>query len=135
MMASTSGMTRIDRAALERHLERLEIPADLKALLAKLLETTIRVGEKLVDLGARVLAFILDFAKAYPGITFGVVVALVLAYLISSVPVVGPVLSPILTPLLLIVGIGAGALDDLTDGGMRARLQALQLQLKTSGVT
>jgi hypothetical protein len=40
-----------------------------------------------------------------------------------------------LTPLLLIVGIGLGALDDLTDGGMRVRLGGLREQLKGAGIT
>ncbi len=134
MTEQTGSALRIDRVAINRRIERLEASADMKAILASLVDTTIVVGGKLIDLGARVLAFVFELARAYPGMAFGVVAALVLSYLISSVPVVGPVLSPILTPILLIVGISLGALDDLTDGGMRHRLQGLRDQLRTSGV-
>lgn len=57
-----------------------------------------------------------------------------LSFLISSIPVIGPLLSPVLTPLLLIVGIGLGALDDITDGEMRVRLSGLKAQLNTAGI-
>ncbi|HCQ53252.1 MAG TPA: hypothetical protein DIV82_03830 [Brevundimonas diminuta] len=134
MTEGNTGGLRIDRAMINRRIERLDISADMKALLSSLAETTIVVGGKLIDLGARVMAFVFELAKAYPGVAFGVVAALVLSYLISSIPVVGPVLSPVLTPLLLIVGISLGALDDLTDGGMRHRLRGLGDQLRASGV-
>lgn len=134
MTEGQAGALRIDKAMINRRIERLEISADMKVLLSSLAETTIVVGGKLVDLGARVMAFVFELAKAYPGVAFGVVAALVLSYLVSSIPVVGPVLSPVLTPLLLIVGISLGALDDLTDGGMRHRLRGLGDQLRASGV-
>lgn len=119
---------------IERRIENLDVSADVKALLSSLCGKTIEVGGKIIDVGARIIAFILELAKAYPGVAFGVVAALVLSYLISMIPVIGPLLSPILTPLLLIVGVSLGALDDLTDGGMRIRLQGLQSQLKAAGI-
>jgi hypothetical protein len=125
---------RIDRGLINRRIEQLDAPADLKVILSKLLDATTEVGGRLIDLGARVVAFTFEFAKAYPGVAFGVVAALVLSYLIGSLPLIGPALSPFLTPLLLIVGIGLGALDDLTDGGMRVRLAGLQAQLQSAGV-
>lgn len=125
---------RIDRGMLARRIERLNVSADVKALLSSMIDTTIEVGRKLVDIGARVMAFVFELAKAYPGVAFGIIAALVLSFLISSIPVVGPLLTPILTPLLLIVGVSLGALDDLTDGGMRDRLHGLQARLKSSGV-
>lgn len=124
----------IDRSMLNRRIERLNISADMKVILSSLLDTTIEVGGKLMNVGARVVAFIFDLAKAYPGVAFGVIAALVLAFLISSIPLIGPILSPFLTPLLLIVGIGLGALNDLTDGAMRQRLAGLESQFKAAGL-
>ncbi|WP_426038002.1 hypothetical protein [Brevundimonas sp. DC300-4] len=134
MTDSGESAFRIDRAMINRRIEGLAISADLKALLASLLDTTIEIGGKLVDLGARIVAFVLEFARAYPGVAFGVAAALVLSFLIGAIPVVGPLLTPFLTPLLLIIGIGLGALDDLTDGGMLVRLKGLQGQLNGAGV-
>ncbi len=131
---ASNGALRIDRATINRRIERLNVSADMKVILSSLVDTTIEVGGKLIDIGARVIAFVFELAKAYPGIAFGVVAALVLSFLISSIPIVGPLLSPFLTPLLLIIGMGLGALNDLTDGGMRARLSGLELQLKSAGI-
>ena len=134
MTESGNGALRIDRATISRRIERLNVSADMKVVLSSLVDATIDVGGKLIDVGARVIAFVFELAKAYPGVAFGVVAALVLSYLISSIPVIGPLLSPFLTPLLLIIGIGSGALNDLLDGGMRARISGLEAQLKSAGV-
>jgi len=134
MTSTENDNFRIDRIMLSRKIERLNVSADMKVLLSSVIDTTIEVGGKIVDVGARVMAFVFDLAKAYPGVAFGVVVALVLSFIIGTIPVIGPLLSPILTPLLLIVGISLGALDDLVDGGMRDRLNGLKTNLKTCGV-
>ena len=134
MTDSSTGALRIDRAAINKRIERLDVSADMKVILSSLVDTTIEVGGKLIDIGARIIAFVFELAKAYPGVAFGVVAALVLSFLISSIPVIGPLLSPVLTPLLLIAGIGLGALDDLTDGGMRVRLSGLKAQLNSAGI-
>lgn len=134
MTDTADRVVRIDRAAIHRRIERLEVSADMKSLLASLVDQTVVVAGKLIDFGARVAAFVFELAKAYPGVAFGIVAALVLSYLIGSIPAVGPVLSPILTPLLLIIGVSLGALDDLTDGGMRHRLQGLSDGLRASGI-
>jgi hypothetical protein len=134
MTDESTGALRIDRATINRRIERLNVSADMKVILSSMVDTTIEIGGKLIDLGARVIAFIFELAKAYPGVAFGIVAALVLSFLISSIPVIGPLLSPFLTPLLLIIGVSLGALDDLTDGGMRVRLSGLEAQLKSAGI-
>lgn len=134
MPAYREVVPRLDRAAIRHRIERLDAPADLKATLAALVDTTIELGGKVIDIGRRILAFTFEFAKAYPNLTLGVVAALVLSYLVGSIPGLGAVLSPILTPLLLIIGIGLGALADLTDSSMRQRLSTLQAHFQALGV-
>jgi hypothetical protein len=123
----------IDKAALKRWIERLDVSADIKLLLDNLLEITHTIGGKIVRVGAKILEFIFDFARAYPSIAVGVVAALVISFLINSIPLLGPALSPILTPLLLILGIGLGALNDLTDNSVRLRLSGLEAAFRELG--
>jgi hypothetical protein len=123
----------LDKAALKRRIERLDVSADIKLLLDSLLEITHVVGGKIVQVGARVLDFIFDFAKAYPDVALGVAAALVIGFLIGSIPLLGPVLSPILTPLLLILGIGLGALNELTDASMSKRLGEMSAAFRDLG--
>ena len=131
MQERSHALPMVNKAALKRKIERLDAPADIKLLLDNLLDTTLVVGGKIVQIGSRILYFILDFAKSHPGIALGVIVALVLAFLINSIPVFGPALSPILTPLLLIVGIGMGALNDLSDSSMKLKLSGLVADLQS----
>ncbi|CAN5509635.1 hypothetical protein BH10PSE5_BH10PSE5_10090 [soil metagenome] len=123
----------IDKAALKRRVERLNAPADIKLLLDNLLEVTRPVGSKIIQVGAKILEFIFDFAQAYPNIALGVVVALVISFLISSIPLLGPALTPILAPMLLTIGIGLGALNDLTDSSMRLRLAEMEAAFRQPG--
>ncbi|MBA4013245.1 MAG: hypothetical protein C0481_15370 [Phenylobacterium sp.] len=116
----------VDKAALKRRIERLNVSADIKLLLENLLEITHTVGSKIVQVGAKILESIFDFAKAYPNIALGVAAALVISFLINSIPLLGPALSTILTPLLLILGIGLGALNDLTDSSMKLSLDGIE---------
>lgn len=132
-MQNQPGTSLIDKAALKRRIERLAVSADIKLLLDNLLEITHTVGGKIVQVGAKVVGFIFDFAKAYPGVALGVAAALVISFLINSIPLLGPVLAPILTPLLLIVGIGLGALNDMTDSSMRLSLGGMEAAFRELG--
>ena len=123
----------VSKAALKRRIESLDAPADIKLLLDNLLDATILISGKIVQIGSRILEAIFDFAKAYPGTALGVLAALIMAYLVSSIPVLGPVLSPLLTPLLLILGIGLGALSDLTDPSMKLKMTEFAANLPLLG--
>ena len=123
-----------DAKKLSRQIERLNVPADMKVLLATLLEKTVVIGGKIINVGVRIMAFIFDLAKAYPGITFGIIVALVLSFLVNSIPVIGPILTPILTPILLIIGITYGAINDFTNADIKMRLNVISEQIKAAGI-
>ncbi|MFC3527855.1 hypothetical protein ACFOMH_06665 [Paracoccus mangrovi] len=107
-------------------IERTNLSADLKAILCDLARITVRVGGKVVAIGRRILAFALDLIRTFPGMAAGAVVALVLAGLIDSIPGIGNrYLMAVLTPLLLAIGIGIGALRDMTSPDFNVRVGAL----------
>lgn len=134
MQTPQSPTTLIDRAAIKRRIERLDAPADIKLLLEKLLDTTLAVGGKIIQVGSKILEVIFDFARTFPHVALGVAAALVISYLVNSIPILGPVLSPFVTPILLIVGIGYGALNDMMDLSMRTRMASVEAQLRSFGV-
>ena len=104
-------------------IERLHISADGKAILSELADVTIDIGGRLVQVGRRVVAFILELVRQYPNTTFGMVAALVVSALIASVPLLGAVLSPLLAPLLLAFGIVKGALADMANSSLNAKIR------------
>lgn len=135
MTQRTAPVRLLGRAEIDRRLDRLDIPADVKAILASVVELTAEVGNRLVRLGEQIVSFILEFSRQYPGTAFGIAAALVLSYLIGAIPGLGPLLSPFVTPLLLALGIGIGALNDLMDGNMRRRLSGLETQVRDLGLS
>ena len=124
----------VDKAALKRRIEQLDAPADIKVLLDKLLDATLVIGGKIIQVGSKILEVIFDFARACPHVALGVAAALVISYLVHSIPVLGPILSPFLTPILLILGIGLGALNDMMDLSMRARMAGVEAQVRSFGM-
>jgi len=107
-------------------IERLAISADAKVLLGKLVEIGVEIGGRVIQAGRRILAFILETMKLFPNTAFGLIVAFVVATLIAAIPLLGAVLSPLLVPLLLAFGLTAGALADLKEGAIRARVRKLE---------
>ena len=114
------------RRALLGNIERLELSADAKVLLARLLSTTATIAGRVVEIGRRILGFALEMVKLFPNTTFGVVIGCTMAVLVGSMAVLGAVLGPIVGPLLVALGLGVGAMVDMQDGALRARIALLE---------
>ncbi|MGC9447911.1 hypothetical protein [Cereibacter johrii] len=112
-------------------IERLNVSADVKALLRDLARITLRVGEAVVSIGRKIIDFAFELVKSYPSTTFGLATGLIVGTLVAGIPLLGPLLGPILTPLLSAFGLTLGALEDLKDGGVRRRIDALERSVAT----
>jgi len=121
---TTIGQPRSKRQLLD-HIDRLTISADAKAILANLVDAGTEIGGKLVYVGRRILDFALETMKLFPNTAFGLILAFVVATLIATVPLLGAILSPVLTPLLLAFGLASGAIADLRDAAISARVRRL----------
>lgn len=122
------------RREISDRLERIELPADAKLILSRLMETTALVAGKVIEVGKLVLGFVFDLVKRFRGITFGVCIGLTVSALIASTPLVGGVLSALLTPLLVAFGLTMGALDDVRNGALRSDIQTFGRDLEASVV-
>ncbi|KAB2919870.1 MAG: hypothetical protein F9K30_16895 [Dechloromonas sp.] len=111
---------------LRAQIDRLSLSADAKAVLNDILEVVIEVGGRVISVGREILTFVLDMMQRYPNTAFGLVVALVISTLIASIPLLGVVLGPLMAPLFIAFGLAAGALADLKDGPLRARVAQLE---------
>ena len=117
--AEQSWLSIPSRRDLIDRLERVELSADAKIVISKLLDTTIIVGQKVFEIGKQVVAFVFDMMKRFRGIAFGVGLALTVSYLVASTPLIGGALAALLTPLLLAFGLVQGALEDVRNGALR----------------
>lgn len=120
------------RRELRDRIDRLALSADAKALLDDLLDVVIDIGGKIIAAGRQIVAFIFDLARRFPNTSFGVIVALVISSLVASIPLLGLVLGPLLSPLLLAFGLAAGAIADLKDAPLRARVSDLERHFKVA---
>jgi hypothetical protein len=115
---------------IDKHLRRLPISADAKALLSDLARLTWTVGEHVVQIGRRIIGFILDLVKQFPNTAFGVVIGVTLTALIAAVPFLGPLLAPFLGPLLVAFGLAAGAVQDMRETALRTRVAILEAEMR-----
>ena len=106
-------------------IERTNLSADMKALLADVAKITIKVGTKVLAIGRKILSFVLDLVRAFPTVTLGVLAALVITALIGAIPLFGGFLATALGSLLLALGIGAGALHDFLSPNLSERIDRL----------
>ncbi|WP_170560500.1 hypothetical protein [Ruegeria lacuscaerulensis] len=109
---------------LKAKIDNLAISADAKALLFQVATKVIRVGETVIKIGQKILETVLEVIKTYPNTTFGVVFGAIAGTLISSIPVIGWVLGPIVTPILILFGMSAGAVMDISDKALERRVMS-----------
>lgn len=123
----------LPRRDLVESLGRIEMSADAKIMLDKVMSVAMDIGGKIFEIGRHLLTFVLDLARRFRGTAFGLCLALTVSYLIGSIPLVGPVLVPLLRPLLLAFGLTMGALDDLHNGALRGDITRFGQALEAAG--
>ena len=101
------------RDRILRMLENLDLNAETKLFLSKLLDYSITVGGVLVRLGKKILEIALFVASRLPLLTFWTVLAAVFAFLMSQIPVLGAVLGAFLSPVLIFAGLVKGFYEEL----------------------
>ena len=60
-----------EKKTLINFIDNLAVPAEAKALLGKVIESTIKVGEKIIYIGRKIIELIMLFMKKYPSTTLG----------------------------------------------------------------
>ena len=118
------------RRELQRRIDNLALPSEHKLALTRVSELTARIGEQVVDIGRRIIAFAFELARQFPGLTFAILLALVINALLAGVPLLGPLLQPLFAPILLAAGVAIGGLSDLYEGDMRGRVDNLVIEFK-----
>lgn len=117
------------RRELSSQLDRVAMPADAKVLMGKLMETTTEVAGKVVEIGRRIMAFVLELFRRFPNTAFGAVIGLTLSFLVGSIPLAGLVLGPLLAPILLAFAIGSGALADMKNSSIDKQIELFGAKL------
>ncbi len=117
------------RRELNAKLDRIAMPADAKVLMGKLLDTTAEVAGKIVEVGRRIIAFIIDLMDRYPGTVLGLGVGLTLTVLLGSIPILGMILGPVVGPLMAAFMVTSGALADLRNSAIEKQIELFGAKL------
>jgi hypothetical protein len=117
--------TSLPARKLNQLIERTNLSADLKAIMADVAHVTIKVGGKMLAVGRKILTFVLDLVKTFPAIAMGTIAALVITAVVGSIPIIGAPVAAFVGPILLALGITAGALKDLTNENLQYRINTL----------
>lgn len=123
-MAIKEANSSLPARKLKDLIERTNLSADMKALLTDITAITMKVAGKLITIGRKILTIVFDLIRVFPAITVGVVAALVLTSIIASIPLVGGALAGALSSILLLLGIGKGALTDLSNPALNDRIES-----------
>ena len=111
---------------LKEYIDRTDLSADMKALLYDIAKLTVKVGEVVVAVGRRVLDIAMTLIKKFPNTTLGVVVAVVISTVLSSF--LWPALAAALSKLLILLGITAGAIEDIRQNAMKEAMDRVAAQ-------
>ena len=120
---SNLASTRFSKKEISRHIDNLNMSADVKVLLNKMITVTIEVGKTIIKVGQKILEVVISLIKAYPNTTIGLVLGYFLGLLIASIPILGWVLGPIATPLLAALGAFHGLKTDFNNKAVEARVK------------
>lgn len=82
------------------------LPSEAALRLKGLVDFSLELGGRLVNIGKIVLIKIITFAKTHPNLTAGIAVGAAIGVLASMIPVLGPYLWPIAT----LAGVSLGAI-------------------------
>lgn len=86
-----------------------EVPSEVVTRLAGLWDKTQIVAGEIIAVGHIVLAKIVEFIRANPGIAAGLAVGAAFAAFVAAVPFLGPLIAPFVTPAAVVAGGAVGA--------------------------
>jgi len=111
-------------------IHNLELPAEAKAILAKIADITVTIGNAVLAIGKRLLELILYFVSEYPNASIGIIVGAVIGLAFNAIPLLGQFISSILTPLLAALGLAVGFWRDIQDKALRSLIGSIEDEVR-----
>lgn len=110
---------------LRSQIDKMNVSADIKALLYSFSKTTIKAGKVILKIGRKIIDILLSIIKEFPNVTFGLLFGWIVGVLISSIPILGPILGPLAKPIAMAFGSALGAKADLEAGELGKRINVI----------
>lgn len=105
----------VPKAKLHTYINNLNIPAEGKAILEKILDFTVKIGEMVINIGRKIIEIIVFLSKKFPNALMGALVGFFIGTLFSLIPIFGWIFGGIVMPLAIFAGAAYGFKFDLDD--------------------
>lgn len=105
----------VPQGKLHTYIENLNIPAEGKAILEKILNFTIKIGDMVINIGRKIIEIIVFLSKKFPNTLMGALIGFFIGALFSLIPILGSILGWLVMPLAIFVGATYGFKFDLDD--------------------
>jgi len=101
----------LEEDKLQQLIDNIDISAELKILLDKVRTFTVKIGEKVIQIGRKVIEFLIAVYLKYPNTVKGALIGAILGFLLTQIPMIGFIFSWAI-PLLALIGGIKGFLED-----------------------
>ena len=113
--ALNSGAGDLNEDRLENWIENLDLSADWKIELKRILGVTIRIGNAAIEIGKKILNVIISLVATFPNASLGLVVGYFLGSLFAFVPILGTA--------FVLIGLTIGLIYDIKDMALRRKIR------------
>jgi len=117
--------TDISNGEVELLLDKLDLSAELKALLSSILNFSVKIGEKIFNIGKKIIQTLYYFVKIFSGFSIVFLLSSILAFLLSHIPIIGNWLMK----LVLFFAVGKGILEEIK-GNVKEKFKMFWEKLK-----
>lgn len=118
----------VPKDKLHTYIDNMNIPAEAKAILNKILDFTLKIKENVINIGQKVIEIIVFFSKKFPMTTAGSIIGFILGLMISSIPLVGWMFGWLIIPAAIAFGAYEGIkldIDDISKDTVNKRIDEL----------
>lgn len=111
-------------------IDRLNVSADIKAMLYSFSSATLTVGRAIVKIGRKIIDMLFSLVNHFPALSFGVLFGLLVGALVASIPLLGALLGTLATTIGLALGVALGAKYELGTDDLGDRIKAFVQELR-----
>jgi hypothetical protein len=124
------GKVDISDDQIKKLIDRMNVSADIKAMLYSFSKATLRVGRAIVRIGRKIIDTVFFFMRQFPALTFSVIFAVVVGACVSMIPIIGLLLGPLATKLAIALGVVIGGAREFQRADLEERVRAFVDQLR-----
>ena len=122
---------------IKTYLDKLDMSADMKAILYDISAFSIKVGQTTIAVGRRVFELATGFITKFPNFTLSTAVAVVIGLALNTalggLPVIGA-LASFFSKLLILLGMAKGAIDDICANASQKEVERISAQFDALGL-